>query len=143
MVVAPTATLVAGFSVTAATPEASVKAVAAGVMVARVASVLNVTTTFGTTAPAASLNVAFTVAGASLEMVDTVAPAALVSASVMVGGLGGGGGAGVVPSMPGPGLHPARSASIPARNSKTDKPDSSCFMGFLRKKWEIRTQCPM
>jgi hypothetical protein len=50
MVVAPEVVMVAGFRVTVATREASVKAVAAGIMVARVASVLNVTTALGTTA---------------------------------------------------------------------------------------------
>lgn len=85
IVPAPAVKIVAGLSVTVATPEASVKAVAAGVMVARVASVLKVTTALGTAAPAASLNVAFTVAGAPIEIEVTVVPAALVSTTARLG----------------------------------------------------------
>ena len=55
-------------SVTVATPEASVSAVAAGRDGCQVASVLKVTTALGTTAPHASFNVAFTVAGAPMEI---------------------------------------------------------------------------
>jgi hypothetical protein len=80
---------------TVAMPVASVKAVAAaGVIVASVASVLKVTTVLGTTAPVASFTVAFTVAGAPVEMEFTVAPAALVRANVIVAA------AAVVPSVP-------------------------------------------
>jgi len=97
MVVAPEAEKFAAFSVIVATPLASVKAVpAVGVMVARVASVVKVTTELGTTAPAAFLSVAFTVPGAPLVMVVVAAPAASVSASVKVGT----GVAGVVPVVP-------------------------------------------
>jgi len=84
-VVAPALVMDAGLSVTVATPVASVKAVADGVMIARVASVLKVTTVFATTAPAAFFKVAFSVPGAPLEMDVTVAPAALMSVSVNVG----------------------------------------------------------
>ncbi len=118
-VAAPAARMPEACRVTVATPEASVRAVAAGVMVASVASVLKVTTALGTTAPAASFNVAFTVAGASMEIELTVAPAASVSASVIVGALGV---AGVPPVVSeaegaGPGLHPARTASVVAKKS--------------------------
>jgi hypothetical protein len=59
--------------------------------VARVVSVLKVTTTPDTAAPVLSLNVPFTVAGAPAEIELTVAPAALLSVSVSVGGLDGAG----------------------------------------------------
>jgi hypothetical protein len=83
--------MVAAFRVTVATPEAFVSAVAAGLIDPKVASVLKVTTAPDTAAPVPSLNVAFTVAGAPAEIEFTVAPAALVRASVSVGGLGGAG----------------------------------------------------
>ncbi len=86
-VVAPALKIDAALSVMVATPDASVRAVADGAMVASAASVLNVTTAFGTTAPAAFFKVAFTVAGAPLEMAFIVTPAELVSASVKVGPL--------------------------------------------------------
>jgi len=77
--------MVAGLRVTVAMPDALVKAVALGLRVAKAASVLNVTTVFGTTAPAASLKVAVKVAGAPLAMEVTAAPAELASASVKLG----------------------------------------------------------
>ena len=85
MVAAPALEIVAVFSVTVATPDASVRAVAVGVMVTRVPSVLKVTIAFGITAPAAFFRVAFSVAGAPLEIDATVTPVELVSASVNVG----------------------------------------------------------
>ena len=84
MVVAPEARPTA-LSVTDATPAASVRAVAAGVIVAKVASVVKVTTEFGTTAPAAFLSVALTVAGEALAIDVTGAPAAVVKATVSEG----------------------------------------------------------
>lgn len=83
--VAPALEIVAVLRVAVATPDASVKAVAVGVMVASVPSVLKVTIAFGITAPAAFFRVAFSVAGAPFEIDVTVAPAELVSASVKVG----------------------------------------------------------
>ena len=80
IVAAPAAAVLEEFRVTVATPVTSVKAVV-GVIVAEAVSVLKVTTALATAAPAASLNVAFTVAGADV----TVAPVASVSASVIVG----------------------------------------------------------
>jgi hypothetical protein len=88
IVVAPAVWLVAGLSVTVATPDASVKAVVAGATVARAVSIPKVTIALETAAPAAFFNVAFTVAGATEEIVVTAAPAALVSVSVMLGAAG-------------------------------------------------------
>jgi len=68
--------------VVVATPDASVNA-AEGATVARVVSVTTkVTTAFGTTAPAAFLNVALTVAGVPLVKEVTAVPAELVNAIV-------------------------------------------------------------
>jgi hypothetical protein len=77
MVDAPAAVTLAGFNTTEATPLASVSAVPpVGDIVPMVASVLKVTTAFGTTAPFASMSVAFAVAGAPLdtEVVEVVVP---------------------------------------------------------------------
>jgi len=159
MVVAPEAEKFAAFSVIVATPLASVKAVpAVGVMVARVASVVKVTTELGTTAPAAFLSVAFTVPGAPLVMVVVAAPAASVSASVKVGT----GVAGVVPVVPvvpdvpdvpaapeatgvppdPPEPQPARAARVNARKSHAENLEIS----RLNKLWVTRnnfcTQAP-
>ena len=82
---APAAASPAEFKVTLATPEASVKEVAAGVSVARAASVLKVTTELAMGAPAASFKVAFTVAGDPLVIEVVAVPKASVSASVRVG----------------------------------------------------------
>ena len=98
MVVAPAALKPKAFRVTVATPEALVKAVVAGVIVARVGSVLKVMTELATGAPAALVNVAFTVAGTAVEMEVTGAPVASVSANVIVGT--GVVGVGVVPPAP-------------------------------------------
>ena len=134
-VAAPAAVSDAGFSATLATPAALVRAVpAVGVIAARVASVLKVTTVLATAAPAASFNVAFAVAGAPVEMEVTVAPAASVSANVIVGT-----GvvvpvavvaatAGVRPNPPEP--QPARTARIPARNSNVGNVENSRFEKF-------------
>lgn len=81
-VVAPEAERLAGLKVMVATPEALVSAVLAGLIVAKVVSVLKVITVLGTGAPLASNTVALTVAGALLEMEVTVTPEALVSAMV-------------------------------------------------------------
>lgn len=131
-VLAPAAVMVAGASVTVATPAALVKAVLDGLMVARVASALKVTTALATGAPAASVKVAFTVAGAPVEMEFTVTPAASVSAKVIVGT-----GVVVVPDVPDvpdvpavpdeaglppapPEPQPASAASIAARKSAAE-----------------------
>ena len=75
-----------GLNVMLAMPAASVSAVPpTGFMLARVASVVNITTVLGTAAPAAFFRVALTVAGAAVEMEVVVAPAAVVSAIVSVG----------------------------------------------------------
>jgi len=143
--VAPAAARVAELRVTVAMPEASVKAVAEGVMIARVVSVVNVTTELGTTAPAAFFNVAFNVAGAPLEIAFTVAPAALVSASVNVG-------TGVVvvvvvvpvvvvvaAGVPDPLPHPAITASVAARNRAAENREFSRRKKFRAQKKSLRT----
>jgi hypothetical protein len=153
MVVAPAVSMVAGFSVTVATPLPSVKAVTAGVIVASVTSVLKVTTELATTPPAASLNVAFTVAGAPMEMEVTGAPAALVSANVSVGTPGATGVAGVAGApdagkllvsegLPGPGLHPARTASVAAMKSEAERFEIFWLKNFWAKKRQFFTQVP-
>lgn len=136
MVVAPEAKPTA-FSVTVATPAASVRAVpAAGVIVARVASVVKVTTELGTIAPLASFNVAFTLPDRELEMVFMVlgGVAVSLSESVRVG-------VGVVVVVPvsvlvvpvpdvvldalvgvsDPPLQPARTPTIAAKRSDAEK----------------------
>ena len=86
MVEAPAAEKLAGLRVILAMPAEFVNAVPlVGVMAAKVASVLNVTTVLATGAPAASFTVALTVAGAAVEMEVTVAPAASASARVKLG----------------------------------------------------------
>jgi hypothetical protein len=144
MVVAPTASLVAAVSATVAMPEASVKAVAAGVIDASVASVLKVTTAFGTTAPAASFRVAFSVAGASLEMEVTVAPAALVSVNVKLGAA-----VPVTPVVvplvvplerPDPLPQPARTAKVAAKKSAAESLEISWFRKFRTKKKKFCTE---
>jgi len=87
--VAPESLSVEGCTITVATPAASVKAVKAGVIVTRLASVLNVTIAFGTTAPLPSLIVAVTVPGAAIEIEVIFCPAVLVRAKVSVGATGG------------------------------------------------------
>lgn len=84
MVVAPAAVTVAGLRVAVATPVASVSAVAAGVIVAKVVSVLNVTTAPATPAPLASFKVAFTVAGVPL-VIDVTGTPPFVSVTVKLG----------------------------------------------------------
>jgi hypothetical protein len=84
MVVAPVAFTVAGLRVTVATPEESVSAVAAGVIVAKVVSVLKVTTAPATAVPVASFKVAFTVAGVPLVIEVTGTPL-LVNVIVRLG----------------------------------------------------------
>jgi hypothetical protein len=54
-------------------------------MVTRAALALKVTIAFGTAAPAAVLKIAFSVAGAPLEMDVTVAPAGLVRVKLKLG----------------------------------------------------------
>jgi hypothetical protein len=148
MVLAPAAARPAGFSVTVATPAALVKAVLAGVIVARFASVLKVMTALLTGAPAAFVNVAFTVAGAPVAMDVVGAPAASVSANVMVG-------TGVVAVVPPdapvpepevppdaavpdetgvppdpPEPQPARTASVTAKNSDAENLEISWLEKF-------------
>lgn len=74
MVVAPAAFTVAGLKVTVATPVVSVSAVAAGVIVAKVESVLNVTTAPAIAVPFVYFKVAFTVAGVPLVIEVVGAP---------------------------------------------------------------------
>ena len=164
IVVAPAANIVAGLTVTVATPDASVKAVAAGLMVARVPSVLKVMTAFGTTAPAAFFNVAFSVAGEPLEMELTVAPAELVSASVRVGPVVVTVVAvvpvvvpvvpvvvPVVPAVvplavplerPDPLPQPASMVKVAARKSEAERLEISCFRTFHAKKKKFCTYPP-
>lgn len=86
IVVAPAAVKLAGLNVTVASPVELVSAVPPlGVMVAMAASVVKVTTVFGTTAPFASMSVAFTVAGAEFDIEVTAVPAALTMERVSVG----------------------------------------------------------
>lgn len=157
IVEAPADVMVAGFSVTVATPEESVRAVTAGVMVASAASVLKVTTVFGTTPPAASLKVALTVAGAPMDIELTVAPAALLSAKLSVGtpgvegvdgvaGVAGVGGATkfrVSEGSPAPGLHAARTASIDAKKSHAESLEVSWPKNSRAKKRRFFTQAPV
>ena len=84
MVVAPVAVTVAGLNVTVATPVESVSAVVAGEIVAKVVSVLKVTTAPATATPVASFRVAFTVAGVPLVIEVTGTPP-LVSAMARLG----------------------------------------------------------
>jgi hypothetical protein len=144
MVPAPAAASEAGASLTVATPVVeSVKAVpAVGVIVARVASVLKVTTTLGTIAPAASLTVAFTVAGLAVDMEVSMAPEASARASVIVAtgarvvvvGVGtvDDVGLGVVPppSPASPEPQPASRESAVARNSATENLEIPGFFKF-------------
>ncbi len=75
MVAAPAELKLAGFKVIDATPEAFVRAVPpAGVMVAKVASVVKVTTVLGTATPFATMSIALTVAGARLEIEVVAVP---------------------------------------------------------------------
>jgi len=85
----------AGASVTVATPAALVKAVLDGLMVASVASALKVMTALGTGAPAASVKVAFTVAGEPVEMEFVLTPVGSVRAKLIFGA-----GVTVVPDVP-------------------------------------------
>jgi hypothetical protein len=94
-VLAPAAVMVAGASVTVATPAALVKAVLDGLMVARVASALKVTTALATGAPAASVKVAFTVAGEPMEMEFVLVPVESVRAKLIFGT-----GVALVPDVP-------------------------------------------
>lgn len=126
MVVAPAAVRLAALSVTVATPEALVKAVADGVSVARAASVLKVTTALGTAAPAASFTAAFTVAGEAVEMELTAAPVASLNAIVMLGAAA----LGVPVSVAGvvgfgsPTPQPALTAIVAARKSRVGNIES-------------------
>lgn len=136
-VVAPAAVKFAGLKVMLATPTESVNAVPlAGFMVAKAASVLNVTTELATAAPLASVRVAFAVAGAAVE-IEVVAPEALVRASFSVGAAAGTPDTPVVPTDPGlPGPQPVSKANVTA-----SKNDNKNFENFWMKN-EFCTQVP-
>ena len=131
MVVAPAAAKFAVFNVIPATPAELVSAVPLlGFIVAKDASVLNVTTALATGAPAALVKVALTNAGAVVEIEFAAAPVtASVRASVKFAA-GGAGGTTVVPvgpvellMPPAPGLQPVKMANNAASKKDNESPD--------------------